>query len=68
MCCKLATPLNTLIDCKRYVSIAYLYLYLRLILISKGYAMCHGGVWGYVYTAYTFCVAFECKLDKVALL
>jgi len=30
--------------------------------------MCHGGVWGYVYTAYTFCVAFECKLDKVALL
>ena len=26
ICCKLATPLNTLIDCKRYVSIAYLYL------------------------------------------
>ena len=68
MCCKLATPLNTPTDCKRYVSIAYLYLYLRLILIRKGYAMCHRGGGGYVYTAYTFCVAFECKLDKVALL
>jgi hypothetical protein len=26
MCCKLATPLNTPTDCKRYVSIVYLYL------------------------------------------
>ena len=28
--------------------------------------MCHGGVWGYVYTAYTIYEALECKPVRVA--